>query len=405
MKRILQLFILAHLSMIFWSCDQNENYIDYTDKNLPAPKQVYDVRVIPKNGGADIVYKIPKDPNLSYVKAVYETSVGKTWEVKSSYYTDTLKVEGFGDTNDYEVKLYSVGKNERESEPLIVAVKPLIPAIQSVYGTLAIAATFGGINIKLQNPERADLAVVVMVDSLDNGHFEELTTYYTAADKISFSLRGMNTKAKNFSVKLRDRWNNQTEQQLTTLTPLFEKELDKSKWRAVELPGDNFQYVENYPLRKIFDGGFGYCCLFATDRFLLPHTITLDLGSPVVLSRMKTWLHPEGAYQSSHPKDFEVWGATTINPDGDYIDVTSKTYRDNWVKLASFSSFKPSGPGEITPEDRDYALNRGEDFEYEPGIPEVRYIRIKTLNTWGIPSGSTQVVIQELSIWGQDANN
>jgi len=402
MKRLFQLFNIALISVITWSCDRQDSFIDYTDKNLPAPAQVYDVRVVPRSGGAHIIYKIPKDPNLLYVKAVYNTSEDESWEVKASYYTDTLKIEGFGDVNEYDVKLFSVGKNEKESEPLIVKVKPLIPAVQSVYETLAIGATFGGVNIKLHNPERANLAVVVMIDSLNNGHYEELTTYYSAADDISFSLRGMDTKPKNIAVFLRDRWNNRTEPREAVITPLFEKLLEKSQWRAAELPGDNFRYVENYPLHKIFDGGFGYCCLFASDYFQLPHTITIDLGKPVVLSRMKTWLHPEGAYQGSHPKDFEIWGATTINPDGDYVDVVNKVYRDNWVKLASFSSFKPSGPGPVTAEDRNYAINLGEDFEYEPGIPAVRYIRFKTLNTWGIPSGSSQVVIQEMTLWGQD---
>jgi len=402
MEKKFQLWFWALLSLVAFSCDRNDEYINYTDPNLPAPAQVQDVRVIPKNGGAHIVYKVPKDPNLRYVKAVYETAPGTVWEVKSSYYTDTLKIEGFGDTQEYEVKLYSVGKNEKESEPLVVPVKPLIPAIQSVYETLAASGTSGGINVTLQHPDRANLAVVVLLDTANNGHYSELTTYYTAADKVNFSVRGMDTEEKKVAIFLRDRWNNKTEPKESVVTPLFEKLIDKAPWKALELPGDNFQYVENYPLYKIFDGGFGYCCLFASDQFQLPHTITLDLGQPTIISRMKTWLHPEGAYQGSHPKDFEIWGSNSVNPDGDYVDLENKIYRDNWVKLGTFSSFKPSGPGPVTQEDRDYALTLGEDFEFESGIPAVRYIRFKTLNTWGIPSGRAQVVIQELTLWGQD---
>src|SRR5690606_37843584 len=142
MEKKFQLWFWALLSLAAFSCDRNDEYINYTDPNLLAPAQVQDVRVIPTNGGAHIVYKVPKDPNLRYVKAVYETAPGTVWEVKSSYYTDTLKIEGFGDTQEYEVKLYSVGKNEKESEPLVVPVKPLIPAIQSVYETLAVSGTF-----------------------------------------------------------------------------------------------------------------------------------------------------------------------------------------------------------------------------------------------------------------------
>ncbi|WP_300603941.1 DUF4959 domain-containing protein [Niabella sp.] len=402
MERKYRLWLLGLLSLLMLNCNRKENYLNYTDANLPAPAQVQDARVIPRSGGAYIVYKIPKDPNLRYVKAVYETAPGSKWEVKSSYYTDTLKIEGFGDTEEYDVKLYSVGKNEKASDPLVVKIKPLTPAIQSVYETLSIGGTFGGINVKLQNPERANLAVVILQDTLRNGNYSELTTYYTAADRVNFSVRGMDTTERKFAVLLRDRWNNKTAQKNAIIKPWFEKQIDKGSWKAMELPGDNYEYVENYPLRKIFDGGFGYCCLFATRGYQLPQTFTLDLGRPVAISRMRTWLHPEGAYQGSHPKNFEIWGANSVNPDGDYVDLENKIYRSNWVKLGTFSSFKPSGEGPVTTEDKDYALNRGEEFEFEAGIPTVRYIRFKTLNTWGISSGQTQIVIQELTLWGQD---
>ncbi|MGE9314562.1 DUF4959 domain-containing protein [Niabella sp. CJ426] len=402
MEKKYQILFLVLLSMLAFNCNRNEEYVNYTDANAPAPEQVSNVLVIPKSGGAHLVYKIPKDPNLRYIKAVYETTSGSRWEVKASYYTDTLKVEGFGDTNEYDVKLYSVGKNEKESEPLIVKVKPLQPVIQSAYETLQIAGTFGGINIKLQNPERSNLAVVIMQDTLNNGNYTELTTYYTAADNINFSVRGMDTTEKKIAVLLRDRWNNKTVQKKSNIKPWFEKLIDKGSWRALELPGDTYEYVESYPLRKIFDGGFGYCCLFATRNYQLPHTFTIDLGRPVAISRMRTWLHPEAAYGGSHPKDFEIWGANTVNPDGDYVDLPNRIYRDNWQKLGTFKSFKPSGEGPVTAEDRDYALNKGEEFDFEAGIPTVRYIRFKTLNTWGISSGQVQVVIQELTLWGQE---
>ncbi len=50
-------------------------------------------------------YDLPKDPNLSYIKAVYEAQPGVFNETKSSYYTDTLALAGYGDTGR-KVKLY-----------------------------------------------------------------------------------------------------------------------------------------------------------------------------------------------------------------------------------------------------------------------------------------------------------
>lgn len=52
---------------------------------------------------------------------------------------------------------------------------------------------------------------------------------------------------------------------------------------------------------------------------------------------------------------------------------------DSWKLLSEFKSFKPSGKpkGTVTAEDKDYGMTKGEDFEFEPGIPSARYIRFK----------------------------
>ncbi|HBK32134.1 MAG TPA: hypothetical protein DDZ78_11035, partial [Porphyromonadaceae bacterium] len=137
-KYYFYLLILSCVVFLF-SCQYNDNiYIDYADPNLPAPAQVTDPVITAIAGGAYITYKIPQDKNLRYVKAVYETQPGKSYEVKSSIFSDTLKIEGYGDTQTRDIKIVSVGKNEKESEPLIVKVTPLRPAISSVYETLQL---------------------------------------------------------------------------------------------------------------------------------------------------------------------------------------------------------------------------------------------------------------------------
>ncbi|MBZ4190525.1 DUF5000 domain-containing lipoprotein [Niabella beijingensis] len=405
MLKMKQLFPLVITLLVVLGCKRQDNYINYTDATLPAPAQVYDLRVTSVAGGAYIVYKVPGDSNLRYVKAVYETAPGTKWEVKASYFNDTLKVEGFGDTSIHEVQIYSVGKNEKESSPVVVQVKPLLPAIMSVYKTVAISGTFGGVNVRLQNPGRSNLAVVVLHDPLKDGNLKELTTYYSAADRISFSVRGMDTTDKKISLYLRDRWNNKTAATTALIKPLYEELIDKASWKPLYLPGDTYDYVEGYVLPKLWDNGLGYCCLFASKGYTFPHTITIDFGKQVVLSRMKTWQHPESPYNGPSVKEFEVWGSNTFNPDGDYEDPVTKTYRSNWVRLGVFSSYKPSGAplGTVTNEDRDYALNKGEDFEFEAGLPAVRYLRFKTTATYANTAGQQgAVVLQELTLWGQE---
>src|SRR6187402_1051550 len=105
-------FLLVGLALILGAGCKKEDRLDHIDPSSPAPAQVSNVTVTAMPGGAMIHYKIPKDPNFFYAKAVYETRPGVFREAKCSYYNDTLALVGYGDTLSHPVKIYSVGKNE-----------------------------------------------------------------------------------------------------------------------------------------------------------------------------------------------------------------------------------------------------------------------------------------------------
>lgn len=71
---------------------------------------------------------------------------------------------------------------------------------------------------------------------------------------------------------------------------------------------------------------------------------------------------------------------------------------DDWVFLMECNSYKPSGDGPVTQEDHLYATSTGEDFIFPEGIPPVRYLRFKILETWGFLDYH---YIQEVTFWGQ----
>lgn len=50
--------------------------------------------VTPINGGAEITYTIPDDPDILYVLAEYERN-GKIFTEKSSIHTNKITIEGF----------------------------------------------------------------------------------------------------------------------------------------------------------------------------------------------------------------------------------------------------------------------------------------------------------------------
>ena len=85
-------------------------------------------------------------------------------------------------------------------------------------------------------------------------------------------------------------------------------------------------------------------------------------------------------------KSWEIWGRE---------DEPVNSSWDGWTKLMTCNSFKSSGKpvGENTDEDNAY-IAKGEKFDFPSGIPEVRYVRIKVLDSW---SGQGYVQFSEFT--------
>jgi hypothetical protein len=395
MKRTTYLIIGVFLTIFLANCKKTGR-IDYYKSDAAAPKQVTDVQVTATPGGAILTYKVPVDPSFSYAEADYEIQPGVFRQAKASYYMDTLQLVGFGDTLSHEVKIYSVGENERKSEPLSVKVNPLTPPVQSSFESISLVSTFGGVQVGFKNEAMANLAIVVMDDTTGLGTWSIIQTFYTGAAQGSFSIRGFDTTKRSFAVYIRDRWDNKSDTLIKSITPLFEEEIPKNTWAAVELPGDTYQPASSYVLSHLWDNNItGYPAIFAsTNSSVLPQWFTIDLGVKVVISRIvEHQAQPTTShfYQGSAPKEVEIWGSNNPDKDGSW---------SSWDSLGTFESFKPSGlpMGQHDSEDDNYGWLNGENFEFDQILPPYRYIRWKTLQTYG---SSGQVVISELDVWGR----
>ncbi|RQO65347.1 hypothetical protein DBR43_31405 [Pedobacter sp. KBW06] len=390
MKKLMYL-IAGCLSLLLLQC-KTEDRLDHLDPNAAAPAQVYSIKSESKPGGAILTYKLPADPNLSYVKAVYEIQPGVFREGKSSFYTDSLKLEGFGDTREYTVKVYSIGKNEKASAPVEVKVTPLTPPIESSFKELVMEPGFGGIKIKFKNEFAANMAIVVMADTVGNDVLLPVQTFYTKTVAGTFAVRGLTSAPKKFSVYLRDRWNNKSESLVKTIAPLFEQKVPKP-FKALKLPTDEYEPVESqYPMDRMWDDKVDNGVFASRHNTSTPQWFTFDLGRAVVISRMKMHQrHPDYTYTGANVKRFELWGTNDPGLDGAFT---------NWKLLGTFKSFKPSGLplGRATAEDNNYGHTQGEDFDLEEIPLAYRYLRFKTLETYG---GGAQITIAELSFWGK----
>jgi len=393
MKKInIHLLLLFLITIGFLGC--KEDILEPLENNGNAPGKISNVIVKAGPGIAQLSYSLPSDKDLLYVKAVYTLNSGKVMEVKSSYYNNKLTVEGFGDTDEHEVKLYAVNRSEIVSEPVSVMVRAEENPIWAVFRSIQTAADFGGLKFIAENPAKAEIAIEIMVE--DKGKYVPTTrNIYTSAAEINRSLRGMDTIPHKFGITIRDRWLNYSDTLYTTITPLYETDIAKSAYRELRLPTDVALHTST-AVRNLWDGDTNGWprVLMTSSSVLTPQWFTFDLGKPALLSRIVIWDYPEYLngrtyFYGGNLLDFEIWGSDNPPSDGSFT---------NWVKLGTFKSQKPSGSAYGLNSTEDIAVgSAGLNYTFDLGTPKVRYLRIKSLKNW---QGTTFMAIGELQVYG-----
>lgn len=410
MKKIIFSMLIFFIS---YGCKEGGR-LDFVDDQLAAPAPVEIKSVKNTSGGAIITFNLPEDEKLLGVKAVYIRN-GREVETKVSLYVDTLIVEGFGGTAEQEVKVFSIGRNEKLSIPVTVRINPLSPPVQLV--EFDLEAGFGGVVVGLdKNMTYADLSLILLADTAANGKYVDMQTFHTKSEKIKFSRRGLAYKATKFGVYLRDRWNNISDTIYRELTPIEEVKIPSNLFRNAALPTDYFLPAEGsnaYRLEQVWlgadasDGNF-----YATSHSApMPQWFTIDLGRKVSISRIQKWPRSNyELYSSTAPRSFELWGSESPNANG--------SFDSSWFLIGEFEQFKPSGYGEgrevgpITEEDKSYWYNSTE-FNVVPTVnaPDpyrpVTHLRVKvtsTYQTYGTETVLSQIIIGQLVFWGKLIN-
>lgn len=384
--------VLAVCATIFAGCNKSENYKEFPSGDQTRPGPVSNVRVTPINGGAEITYDLPKSPNLLYVLAEYRINDQMTRQTKASYYDNKLIVEGFRDAKPYDVKLTVVTRSETASDPVTVSVTPKEPIYKLVRQDLTIQPDFGGIYVSTLNPEKKSLGVIILAQN-QYKEWDVIEQLFTQSDSIRIKVRGYPSEEREFRVYVTDKWNNLSDTLAVTLTPIFEKKIDKTLFKPFPLPTDqrdDYGWIMPY----LWDDRIGEPYGFHTpDGSNTPQHFTFDLGVEAKLSRFKIWprTHSTFAWSHGNPRFFRIWGSTAPNPDG--------SFDDTWVLLGEYECIKPSGSplGTNTQEDFDAAV-AGFDYDLPSTAGKVRYIRFETLQTWS----EDFFHLMEMTLWGAD---
>lgn len=392
MKNRYKYLLLCIVSVTFASCGEADVNEPRGSKAIPAQITVAEVKNYP--GRSVIRYSLPDDQNLKYVKGIYTPRKGQTTDVKASFYADSIVVEGFASEGTYDVKLYSVSYGETESQPVLATVSPQKPPFASAGESLHAIASFGGMYVEFESSVTSELAIVTV--KKDQGVWVPVHTYYSSRQSGSFAVRGQASVETEFAIYVRDRWGNTSPMIEYTITPWFEEMCDKTLFRASKLPGDSWQsHTWSTPesklnaIEKMWDGVLyaDPCYQSLNDKSPMPEFFTIDLGRKYQLSRfvVNSRYYDNGKYdnvfKAGHPKEIELWGSNNPNPDG--------SFDASWTLISPFTSTRPSGEtvawsasSPLTDEDKQAAYD-GDEYVIPEGALPYRYVRFKTLSTWG----------------------
>jgi hypothetical protein len=401
MKHLFYIIIAAAIAGTV-SCTEPPLGQTPTDGTPPLPAE--NVKAEPLPGGALVSYSLSsQDKDISYVKCEY-TYRGEQWTVRSSVYNNYLIIEGIGSVEPIDYTVYVVDHSGNVSPKVTGTFTPDPPPIETIFASVDIQPVFGGISVTWTNETETEIGITVFAeDSI--GVMREGRTQYSNYLNGELSFRGYDPVERRFAVRIADKWGNVSSIKEESLTPFYEKLLDKANFIAVELPGDNISVNNNRPLRNCWDGSNDVIWHTIEGQFMpFPMYFTIDLGVEVKFSRMTLRARTNYYYSNHTFRTFEVWGAKDYkrNMPEEYwrYGDTWKTDGD-WEMLGDYEIKRPSGSTEISgnPGGEDSALGQaGYPFNVPIDRETLRYLRFVIKSTW--TSGALHMA--EFYFYGDD---
>ena len=390
--------IAAILLIGMSSCQKSASNNVPVSTDMTKPDPVTNIRVENFNGGANIIYTLPNSPNLLYVLGEYNTADDRPRTTKASYYTDTLRVDGFAESKEYEVTLYTISRSEVKSDPVTVKVHPLIPKFQLVNSLLQFSPDFGGVRITGENTYKAPLSIHVIYLNPETNKYEEKDPVSVVTENVGFSVRGFEAKETKFGVYTTDQFGNKSDTVFQSLVPLFETALDRTKYYEYHLASDG-PIGYGGLLKYFWDGNTGEPVW---------HTLTnptsqgtWGLGVSAKLSRFRLYLRLSAGWGYQSPKVFTIWGSNKENPADIALPNASVLgdVRGDWTSMGTFTyPNPPSGlpPNQANSQDMQFMAD-GVDFNVDIEAIPTRFIRFVVNQTWG---GVQYVAACEITLYG-----
>lgn len=397
------LYLLGFL-LFFFACE--EKTLDPISESKGKPDKVTEVTTESTPGGVIISYRIPNNEDVLGVKAVYTITNGRSYESASSYYGNSIELEGYDTVKEYEAQLYTINRAQELSDPVMVKFTPLVSPIAQSKGTINIFNSFGGIVFVWANPAEYPLDYEIFT-ATENEAFRPVGYVTSKALGDTLIIKGLPAVPHRFGAVIRDRWGNVSDTIFALggkyVIPFIEEKLAKGVMKPLVLDNDAaFDAYEGEYEFAIDDN-------LTTYNHTLPMNVngaafTIDLGRPVKLSSFRLFHRQRssddqhaGYYYQGNVQKFEFFGCLeTPSQSGDWSE---------WTKLLDCEVKKPSGLSGLTMTDADLELaESGFPFTMPMSDEElvIRYVRLRVNTVWG--GVNEYIYVAELDFYGQDAN-
>jgi hypothetical protein len=261
MNRYIKKFIsIIAFMVIIWGCSESERFeINYTDTTPPG-KPVISKDYKSLYGGARIYFTPPEDEDVLTVNADYTNQKGETFWFSSSYFADSVDVEGFADTLPKKINVYAVDRAGNKSEPQTITVVPKEPAVSRVAGSIVVKGGFSSFFVDWRN----ELNQVVNISINYSYSGQEKVVIYTSTDTVERKFIRLEnipeTTPISIKVKVEDRYGN-----ISNITPeaihlIKDEKIPKDKW-IIPLTNDSIGGVP----QGYWDGWEGRMIYIADD--------------------------------------------------------------------------------------------------------------------------------------------
>jgi len=272
------LYIICCITLFFPSCKDD-------DGDTTAPHPVSGISDIPGYGSLTFHWTNPTDADLYYVDITFTESDGTKRSVKTSNYSDSVKVTGFdsGDEISFNFTAYDVEGNA--SEVVSYTASPNEPAYLYMIDLIELDPDFGGVKASWVDDTGTEFSVTIEYTTESGAKTD--TTFTSVEGNNSYYISGLESKEQEFVVTTTDDNDNSTSKAVT-LTPLAETKFDKSAWTIVDY--DSQEPAEN-------PNGYASCAIdddmttywhsaWASSQPGYPHWFIVDMGRVVTISRI-----------------------------------------------------------------------------------------------------------------------